>query len=103
MSSFLPLLAACFYATGAVFMKQSDCFSRMWPTTLLFVCFVIGAAVQTKSMRHAEMSTNAMVVIALEAVLAFGFGFLFFREAISLPKMSGVALVVAGVYLLRTQ
>lgn len=101
MSLFLSVLAACAYATGGIFMKQSDGLTRPAPSALIFVCFLAGAALQTWSMRGVAMSTNYIIVLGLEAAVALALGMAVFGEPLTLPKSAGVALVVAGVALLR--
>lgn len=40
-------------------------------------------------------------MLGLEAVLAFGFGAVFFKEGYALTKVAGAALVLVGVAFLR--
>ena len=40
-------------------------------------------------------------MLGLEAVLAFGFGAVFFKEGYALTKVAGAALVLVGVRFLR--
>ena len=52
-------------------------------------------------MKHAEMGVAYVFILGLEAVLAFAIGALFFHESVSLAKLFGVALIVAGFALLQ--
>ena len=38
------ILAALFFTVGGIFMKLSDGLTKFWPTTIVFILFVAGAA-----------------------------------------------------------
>ena len=52
-------------------------------------------------MKHGEMGVTYVFILGLEAVLAFAIGALIFREAVSAPKLLGVALIIGGFALLH--
>lgn len=97
----LSLLAAVCFTTGGVVMKISEGLTRFWPSVGCLLLFAGGAALQGVAMRRSEMGSTHIFVLGLEAVLALVFGFLFFKESLSLPKVSGATLIVFGVLLLR--
>jgi small multidrug resistance pump/quaternary ammonium compound-resistance protein SugE len=47
------------------------------------------------------MGVSYVFILGLEAVLAFAIGALLFREAVSAPKLLGVALIIGGFALLH--
>jgi multidrug transporter EmrE-like cation transporter len=97
----LNLLAALSYAAGATFMKASDGLRNVVPAVLVYVCFAVGATMQSIAVRHQEVGISNTVVLGVEAIGAVALGILFFHESISLTKFAAVGLVGAGVYLLR--
>ncbi len=97
----LNIMAALCYASGGVCMKLSQGLSRPLPAIALFVCFGLGASMQAVALRRADLGTAYVLVLGLEAGLAFAAGILFFHESVTLPKLLGCALVVAGILLLR--
>ncbi len=101
MYNSLLIIAAAAFALGGLEMKLSEGFKYFWPSLFVFVLFAIGAAAQLIAMRGTTMSLTYLIVLGLEAVLAFAFGALFFGETQSLPKYFGVGLVLLGVALLR--
>jgi small multidrug resistance pump/quaternary ammonium compound-resistance protein SugE len=101
MYCYLSLAAALTFVAGGVFMKWSEGMSRLVPTLLVYLFFAAGATCQTVAMRKAEMGVSYLLVLGLEAVLAFVFGLLFFGEERSPCKLLGVAVVVAGIVLLH--
>ena len=83
-------------------MKLSDGFSKPGPSVLIFLFFMAGAAMQTFAMRNSQLSVTYIVVLGVEAAMAFVFGMMFFKEVHSLPKILGTSLVLVGIVLLRT-
>ncbi len=103
MPILLAIVAAAAYAAGGVFMKQSAGLSKLTPALAVFACFVFGSAIQAVSMRDSEMSNNYVIVLGLEAAMALVLGMIMFNETLSLSKVTGTFLVVAGVTILRMQ
>lgn len=101
MFTLLVVLAALAFSVGGYCMKLSAGLTRPLPSVLLFALFGLGAALQTLAMRDEPMSVTYIVVLGLEAVTAYALGAIFLNEQSSITKMSGVALVVAGIILLR--
>ena len=101
MNTFLIFLAATAFALGGIAMKYADGLSRLMPSLLAMALFVLGAGIQTVAMKQSLMSVTYIAVLGLEALLAFGFGVVFFKEGYPLTKLAGAALVVVGVAFLR--
>ncbi|HEX4170454.1 MAG TPA: SMR family transporter [Bryobacteraceae bacterium] len=96
----LSLAALCF-TLGGVCMKWSAGLTRMWPSLLMSLLFLTGAALQALAMRNEDMSASYISVLGLETVLALACGRLFLGEAISAVRLCGVALIASGVLLLH--
>ena len=101
MNTVLIFIAAAAFAFGGAAMKYSDGFSRLTPSILVMALFVLGAGIQTIAMKQQQMSVTYIAVLGLEAVLAFGFGAVFFKEGYALTKVADAILVVVGVAFLR--
>lgn len=97
----LNIAAALAYAFGAVFMKSSGAFARPWPSLLVYVCFGLGATLQTYAMKFQRIGSGYTIVLGIEAVAAIGLGVALFREQITLGRWIGIGLVLGGVVLLR--
>ena len=97
----LNIAAGVCYASGGVCMKLSQGLSRPSPAFGLFACFGVGASLQAIALRRADLGSAYVLVLGLEAGLAFAAGSLFFHEAVTPPKLLGCALIVAGILLLR--
>jgi multidrug transporter EmrE-like cation transporter len=97
----LSLVAALCFVAGGAFMKLSSGFARLGPSAAALALFLAGAVAQTLAMKHGEMGVSYVFILGLEAVLAFAIGALLFREAVSAPKLLGVALIIGGFALLH--
>jgi multidrug transporter EmrE-like cation transporter len=82
-------------------MKASAGMTRPAPTILLYVCFAAGATFQTLAMRQADLGVAYLFSLGLEAVLAFGFGLVFFAESATWWKAVGMVGIVAGMFLMH--
>jgi small multidrug resistance pump/quaternary ammonium compound-resistance protein SugE len=98
----MAVAAAIAYTVGGIFMKLSAGLSVVTPTFLVYLCFGIGASLQTLLTARSELGTSYILVLGLESVLAATFGSLFFQETYSFQALLGIAFVVAGVAILRT-
>jgi small multidrug resistance pump len=95
--------AALSFTIGGIFMQMSQGLSQIVPTALIYLCFGLGATLQTLVMhKSGEMGITYVLILGLEAVLAVGFGILFFQEGYSPLKLVGITLVTIGVVFLRS-
>jgi small multidrug resistance pump len=95
--------AAICFTVGGIFMKMSQGLSQLLPTVLVYVCFIMGANLQTLAMhKSGAMGITYVLVVGLEAVLAVVFGAVLFQEHYSLLKLAGVGLISLGVICLRS-
>ncbi len=101
MHLMLAGLAALAFTAGGVFMKYADGVRQLWPVLGFVTLFGIGAALQSQAMRGAELGTTYILVLGLEAALAFGLGVALFGESVTASKLSALALIVGGIALLR--
>ena len=97
----LYALAAALYVVGGVFMKHSAGLTRWRPAAALVVVFGAGALIQAWAMKQEALGSSYVVVLGLEALLAVIAGYFLFAEQLNARMLGGVALVVAGILLLR--
>ncbi len=98
----LALLAALAFTSGGVAMKHADGLQHAVPVTIFVALFSLGAVLQSQAMRGTDLGVTYILVLGLEAALAFGMGAVFFGEAVTLQKTTAVALIVAGIAFLRS-
>jgi multidrug transporter EmrE-like cation transporter len=101
MFALLTCLAALSFSIGGYFMKSSAGLTHFRPTMLMFALFIAGASFQTIAMRGQQMLVTYIVVLGLEAISAYSLGVFLLKEGSSLARLAGVALVLAGIVVLR--
>lgn len=97
----LYTLSASLYVAGGMFMKYSAGLTRLQPALALVAFFSAGALVQAWAMKQEALGSSYVVVLGLEALLAVIAGYFLFAEQMTVKMISGVALVVLGIILLR--
>jgi quaternary ammonium compound-resistance protein SugE len=101
-SSTLAVLAALCFGIAGYYTKLSRGLTVPGPSAKLFGLFVLGAALQAVAMRREPMAITYVFVLGIEAVAAFVLSVWLLGESASAVRMVGMALVVAGIILLKT-
>lgn len=97
----LLVIAALLFAAGGLCMKLSVGLTKLWPAVLVFVFFSAGAACQAIAMKRTDMGVAYVLVLGLEAVVAYAISVFALQERGSLARTAAVALIVAGMALLE--
>lgn len=101
MRMVLAILAAFAFTLGGVAMKYADGAHDRRFAAAYVALFGIGAVLQAQAMRGAGLGVTYILVLGLEAVLAFALGIMLFGESATLRKLAAVTLIVVGIALLR--
>ncbi len=97
MAWFLVIVAGLLETGFAVCLKQSDGFTKLWPT-LGFALFALGSfGLLTQALRSLEIGPAYAVWTGIGAAGTVVFGMLFLDESTSAMKIVSVSLIVAGV------
>jgi multidrug transporter EmrE-like cation transporter len=98
----MTVAAALAFTVGGVFMKLSHGFSQPLPSLAMLGLFGLGAALLTLSIEaRGELGPAYLVVLGLEAVLAFAFGTMLFGEQPNLARLVGLGLLIVGMVLIE--
>ena len=101
MVTALTVLAALCFSVAGYFTKRSQGLTELAPSAVMFALFGVGSALQAMAMRHESMAVTYAMVLGLEAVTAFGLSVWLLGESASLGRLSGIALIVAGIFVLK--
>lgn len=101
MRMVLAILAAFAFTIGGVAMKYADGVPSRAFAVVYVALFGVGAVLQAQAMRGAGLGTTYILVLGLEAVLAFALGVALFGESATVRKLAAVTLIVVGIALLR--
>jgi multidrug transporter EmrE-like cation transporter len=102
MTFLLLSLAAASYVAGGIAMKWADGYRNLPASSAVFVFFAMGAGLQTLAMRYQSLGVGYVLVLGLEAIFAVVAGVVLFQETLPWTNALGVALVLAGICLLKS-
>jgi multidrug transporter EmrE-like cation transporter len=98
----MTIAAALAFTVGGIFMKLSQGLTQPLPSLAMLGLFAIGAALLTLSIEvRGELGPAYLVVLGLEAVLAFAFGAMLFGEQAGMTRILGVGLLIVGMILIE--
>ena len=98
----MAVAAAFTFTLGGVFMKLSHGLSQPLPSFAMLGLFGLGAVLLTLSIEaRGELGPAYLVVLGLEAVLAFVFGAMLFGEHPDIGRVIGLALLIIGMILIE--
>ncbi|MGW6459691.1 DMT family transporter [Streptomyces sp. NPDC055078] len=97
------LLAAAIVAevAGTTAMKYSDGFTRLWPSLLTAVGYIVAFSLLAQTLKTLSVGTAYAIWAGVGTAAVAAIGMLFLGETASLAKFAGIALVIAGVVVLN--
>ena len=82
-------------------MKQSEGFTRLWPSIVTAVTMLLSFGLLAWAMRSLPLGTAYMVWTGIGAVGAFLVGVAVLGEAASLLRVLAAVLIVSGIVLMK--
>jgi quaternary ammonium compound-resistance protein SugE len=82
-------------------MKQSNGFTRFWPTAIMVVAMLGSVGFLALAMRTLPLGTSYVIWTGIGAVGAFVIGIAFLDEAATSARLIAAALIVSGLVLMR--
>jgi quaternary ammonium compound-resistance protein SugE len=82
-------------------MKQSDGFTRPWPTVIMAVTMVGSVALLALAMRDLPLGTAYTIWTGIGAVGAFVIGIVVLGEQASAARLVAAALIVSGLVMMK--
>lgn len=95
------LLAILFEVAATSNLKLAQGFTRLLPSLAVVVGYALAFYFLGLSLKAIPLSVAYAIWAGLGTALVAPVGILFFAEALTLPKLLGLLLVVAGVVLLN--
>jgi quaternary ammonium compound-resistance protein SugE len=93
----LMAAAGCLEVVWAFGMKQSEGFTRLWPTLLMIVAITGSVTCMTLAFRHVPLGTGYAVWVGIGAAGSAVVGILMFGESADWMRLASIGLIVAGV------
>ena len=95
----LGAIAAEVVATA--FMKSTEGFTRLWPTVAVLAGYAISFVLLSQAVKGVQVSVAYALWSALGTAAIVGIGAAFLGEPITLVKVAGISLIIAGVVTLN--
>ena len=95
------ILAGLMEIGWAIGLKYTDGFSRLWPSVGTVLCMAVSFALLSLSLKTLPMGTAYAVWTGIGAAGTAAFGILFLGESREAGRLVCLALIVAGVVVLK--
>ncbi len=95
------LVAGGLEVVWAYFMKESDGFSRLWPSVITIVAMIASFGLLSAAMRTLPLGTAYTIWTGIGAVGAFIVGIVFLGEQISTMRIVAAVLIVSGLVMMK--
>ena len=95
------IIAGLLEVVWAYFMKQSEGFTRLWPSVATLGFMAVSFGLLSLAMKSMPMGTAYVVWTGIGAVGAFIVGVVFLQEHLSLMRVIAALLIVGGIVLMR--
>jgi small multidrug resistance pump len=82
-------------------MKYSDGFSRLWPSVLTALGYVVAFMLLAQTLRTVPVGTAYAIWAGLGTAAIAAIGVVFLGEGLTVTKFVGIALIIGGVVVLN--
>ncbi|WP_191058563.1 quaternary ammonium compound efflux SMR transporter SugE [Geminicoccus harenae] len=101
MAWLILVIAGLFEVVWAFTMKQSEGFTRLWPSVVTIAAMLVSFGLLSWSMRSLPLGTAYTVWTGIGAVGAFLAGIVFLGESVSAMRLLAALLIVGGLLLMK--
>ena len=99
---YLALLGAIvFEVAGTMLLRQTDQFSRLWPTAGTVVCYVTSFYFLSFTLKTIPVGIAYAIWSGLGMVLILLVGWVLFKQKLDAPALMGMGLIIAGVLVMN--
>ena len=95
------LVAGLLEIVWATAMKQSDGFTRFWPTAIMVLGMISSFWLLALAMRELPLGTSYMVWTGIGALGSFVLGIVLCGEAVTPGRLGAAALIVGGIAMMK--
>ncbi|WP_405917424.1 DMT family transporter [Streptomyces sp. NBC_00728] len=82
-------------------MKYTEGFSRLWPSLLTVLGYVVAFALLGQTLRTVSVGTAYAIWAGVGTAAIAAIGMLFLGEGLTVAKAAGLVLIIGGVVLLN--
>ncbi len=82
-------------------LKSTEGFTRLWPSLLVIVGYGAAFYFMTVSLRVLPLGIMYAIWAGVGIVLVALLGWVLYRQALDIPAIAGIALIIAGVVVIN--
>lgn len=86
---------------GTTAMKYSEGFTRLWPSVLTVIGYVVAFALLAQTLKTMSVGTAYAIWAGVGTAAIAAIGALFLGEGLTFAKAAGIALIIVGVVVLN--
>lgn len=101
MAWIMLIAAGLLEVVWAFSMKQSEGFTRLWPSVVTLVTMVLSFVLLAASMRSLPLGTAYTIWTGIGAVGAFMVGIIVLGETLNAARLIAAVLIVSGLVLMK--
>ena len=94
-------LAIVLEVLGSSFMKASDGFSKLLPTTIPIIAYIACFFFLSQALKSIPLGIAYAIWGGLGIVLTALISVIIFKQSLDLPAIIGIILIVAGVFVMN--
>ncbi|HOU64214.1 DMT family transporter [Chryseobacterium aquaticum] len=94
-------LAIVLEVLGSSFMKASDGFSKLLPTTITIIAYIACFFFFSQALKSIPLGIAYAIWGGLGIVLTALISVIIFKQSLDLPAIIGIILIVAGVFVMN--
>ena len=89
--------AIVFEVAGTTSMKLSDGFSKLLPSTMVVLFYIVSFALMALALKRLEVGMTYAIWAGVGTALIAIIGVIYFKEPMNLIKVVSILLIIAGV------
>ena len=86
---------------GTLFLKQSDGFTRLWPSIVVIASYAVAFYFLSVSLKTLPVGVAYAVWAGVGVALITVAGYVFLGQVLDLAALVGIALILAGVVIIN--
>lgn len=101
MAWFYLVLAGFFEVVWATAMKESEGFSKLFPSVITILFMLLSFGLLAIAMKSIPLGTSYTIWVGIGAIGAFIVGVVMFGESVSFIRILAVSLIISGVVMMK--
>ena len=97
------LIAGIFEVVWAMFMKQSNGFTKLWPSVITFLAMWISFSFLSYALKFLPLGVSYAVWVGIGTLGVTIMSFVWFKEPLSIFQIGCIGLILIGIIGLKVQ